>query len=374
MPDGGVRRITWRTADVARVFTLGVAFVFAWKFFWMVHNAIFLGLLAILIAIALHAPARFLARWLPFRVAFALVVMVFLGSLVGLAVLMIPQVVDQIGVLASQIPVAFNSVMEWMRNRADVEPNGELANRINAQFAQFVGRFIPLAFNLISAVLGSFAIVVLAIFLAAQPELYRDLLLRLIGPESREKWSRVYDEAGRSLRAWVIGKVFTMLFIGVTTWIGLELFRLPGALALAVLAAFMEFIPNFGPTLAAIPAILTAFTLSPATALYVAIFYFALQQVQNAITVPLVERRAVNIPPAALLAWQLILTIGFGVLALFVATPLLAVIVVAVRILYMEPAEELKAWDRRESSPLVTPTEAGNAPLPPPPDQDSRDH
>jgi len=64
---------------------------------------------------------------------------------------------------------------------------------------------------------------------------------------------------------------------------------------------------------------------------------------------PLVERRAVNIPPAILLVWQLMLAVGFGLMALFVATPLLAIIVVAVRILYLEPSEERQAWNRRET-------------------------
>src|SRR5690606_33255418 len=121
-------------------------------------------------------------------------------------------------------------------------------------------------------------------------------------------------------------------------------------LALAVLAALLEFVPNLGPTIAAIPAVVAAFVISPATALWVAIFYAVLQQVQNGISVPLIERRAVNIPPAALLLWQLMLAIGFGILGLFVATPLLAVIVVAVRILYIEPTEERYEWDRREAS------------------------
>lgn len=361
MVDIGVRRITWRTADVARVLTLAVAFLFAWRFFWMVHNAFFLGLLAILIAIVIHAPARFLARWIPFRISFGLSVGVFLGVLAWLAVTLVPQVAEQIALLAREIPKTLDAAVEWIEREAGVEPGGELADRLGAQLAEFVGRFVPLAFNLISAALGSFAVVVLAIFLAAQPEVYRNLFLGIIAPDSREKWARVYDETGRNLRAWVIGKVLTMVAVGFLTWIGLTLFEIPGALALAVLAAVMELIPNFGPTIAAIPAVAAAFAISPMTSLYVAIYYFVLQQVQAAVTVPLVEHRAVNIPPAALLSWQLMLTIGFGLLALFVATPLLAVIVVAFRILYLEPARELHAWDRREHS------DSGEEPEEPPP-------
>jgi len=353
MPDSVVRRITWRTSDVARVLTLVALFVFAWRFFWMVHNAFFLGLLAILIAIVIHAPARLLSRWLPFGVAFAGVVIVFLGAIAALAVILVPQVAEQIGVLAGQIPATLDSVVEWVETKTRAGQNGEIASRLNEQLGEFVGRFVPLAFNLISVALGSFAVVTLAIFLAAQPDVYRTMVLRVVPPDSREKWTRIYDEVGRNLRAWVLGKAFTMLLIGVCTYIGLTLFGIPGALALATLAALLEFIPNFGPTIAALPAVIAGFAISPGTALWVAVFYFALQQVQNAITVPLVERKAVNIPPAALLAWQLMLTVGFGFLALFVATPLLAVIVVATRILYLEPLEDRKAWDRRDAVSAV---------------------
>lgn len=349
MDDRGVRRVTWRLSDIARVFTLGLLFLFAWRFFWMVHNALFLGLLAILLAIVIHAPAKFLSRWMPFRVSFALVLVFFLGGFAGLLVIVIPQVIDQFTQLAGLLPSALASVTDWIEQRTSAAPNSQFAERINAQFGEFVGRFVPLAFNLISVLLGSFAIVILAIFIAVQPDVYRELFLRLPNPQNRDRWARAYDEGGRNLRNWVIGKAITMVAVGLLTWIGLTFFKIPGALALAALAALLEFIPNFGPTIAAAPAIVSAFLISPLTALYVAIYYFVLQQIQSAVTVPLVERRAVDIPPAVLLIWQLMLAIGFGILALFVATPLLALIVVAVRVLYVEPAEERAEWDRREA-------------------------
>ncbi len=340
MTDGTVRRIIWRSSDVARVLGLGFLFLFLWKFFWLVHGALFVAMLAVLIAIVLHAPARLLSRWIPFRLAFALVLLVFVVSLIGLLVAIIPQLVTQATQLAGELPDTVNSAAAWLDSKTGRQgPSGELAESVRRQAGEFIGRFVPVAFNAIATVLGSFAVITLAAFLAAEPALYREHLLRLVPVDRRERWARLYDEAGGNLRAWVIGKACTMLFIGVVTYIGLTLLKVPGALALAAFAALMEFIPNFGPTIAAIPAML---------AVYVAVFYFLLQQVQNAITVPLVERRAVNIPPAALLVWQLMLALGFGIMALFVATPLLAVLVVAVRILYVEPAEDRKRWDRRE--------------------------
>ncbi len=350
MSEMQVRRITWRSADVARIFVMAVAFLFLWRFFWLVHSAVFIVMLAVLIAIVLHEPARKLTRWIPFVVALPLVVLLFVGGLAGLIVSMIPELAAQMRLLATELPETLEGAQRWFAEQSGQGPDSELSRNLTQQLTDFIGRFVPLAFNLITTVLGSFAIIVLAVFFAAQPAVYRDGFLRLVAPESRDQWARVYDEVGRNLRIWTIGKALTMLAVGVCTYVGLTLFGIPGALALAAFAALLEFIPNFGPTIAAIPAIIAAFAISPATALYVAIFYFILQQIQSAITVPLVERRAVNIPPALLMIWQLMLAIGFGILALFVATPLLAVFVVAVRILYLEPRDARAEWDRREAA------------------------
>lgn len=350
MADSVVRRITWRTADIGRVLGMGVLFIFLWTFFWKVYTAVFLALIAVLLAIVIHTPAKFLSRWMPYRISFALSVVALLVSLGALLVALIPQIMNQVALLASQLPVALDSVTAWVEQKTGGTRGGQFSQTIDDQLTEFVGRFVPLAFNLISMFFGSFAILILAIFLALQPDVYRSVILQMTPPPSRESAERIYNEAGRNLQNWVIGKVFTMLLVGVFTWIGLSMFNLPGALALAALAALLEFIPTFGPTIAAAPAVITAFSISPATALYVSIFYFVLQQIQSAITVPLVERKAVDIPPAMLLIWQLMLAVGFGILGLFVATPLLAVLVVVVRVLYLEPQEEILARNRREGA------------------------
>lgn len=352
MSENLVRRVTWRTADVAKVLALGVFFLFAWRFFWMVHTAIFLALIAVLLAIVLHAPAVYLSRWIPYRIAFAFTVLGFVAIVAGLLVAIVPQIADQASQLTVELPRALNAAGEWVAERTEVARNPEVVEGVNQQLLDFVGQFVPLAINMISTAIGSFAVIILAIFLAYRPALYRDLVIRISPPQARDKITRVYDETAVGLRSWVLGKTVTMVLVGLATWLGLVLFKIPGALALAALAAVLEFIPNLGPTIAAAPAVVAAFLISPATALWVAIFYFVLQQVQSGLTVPLVERRAVDIPPAALLIWQIMLAIGFGLLGLFVATPLLAVIIVATRVLYVEPAEERMAWDRRE--PVVT--------------------
>ena len=348
MSNGRVWRVTWRNADMARFFAIGALFVFIWKFFWLVYGALLLGLLAVLLAIVIHAPAKLLSRWISFRAGLALSVFVLVATAVGLALVIVPQIVNEGMQLAVELPGALRSATTWLDEKTGGAPNGELATRLIQQIGEFIGRFVPLAFNAITALLGSLALVALAVFLAAQPAVYRGLVLSLAPLDRLDLWTRAYDEAGRNLRFWVLGKAATMLFVGIASYVGLLFFRIPGALALGVFAGLMKFIPNFGPTIAATPAVIAALLISPTTALWVAVYYFMLQQVVNAVTVPLVEHRAVDIPPAVLLIWQLMLAVGFGMLALFVATPLLAVIVVVVRILYYEPARARQAWDRRE--------------------------
>jgi predicted PurR-regulated permease PerM len=359
MPETVVRRIVWRTADVARVLSLGALFLFLWRFFWLVHAALFLALLAVLIAVVIDAPVRLLRRVVPFRLAFALVLLCFLGAIAALLVKIVPQMLEQGTMLARQLPAALSSVADWYKHKTGAPPDPALAASLNRQAGEFAGRFLPLAFNAIGAVLGAAAVLVLAAFLAAQPELYRGLLLRAVPQPSRPRWERLYAQAGANVRAWIIGKSLEMLALGVTTTIALTLFGVPGALALGTFAGLLEFVPNLGPTIGAVPAVLAAFTLSPGKALGVAVYFLVQQQVAAALFVPLVERRAVNIPPAVLLVWQLMLAVGFGVLALFVATPLLAVIAVAVRVLYLEPAEERQQWDRRDPGAALPQAWAG---------------
>ncbi len=105
--------------------------LFLWTFFWKVYTAIFVGLIAVLLAMVLHAPAKYFSRWVPFRVSFAITVLLFLASLVGLGLALIPQIVDQVSQLAGQLPTAMDTVREWLEERTGASGDGELTGQIN---------------------------------------------------------------------------------------------------------------------------------------------------------------------------------------------------------------------------------------------------
>jgi len=117
---------------------------------------------------------------------------------------------------------------------------------------------------------------------------------------------------------------------------GLWFLGIPFAIPLAIITAIFNFIPNLGPLAASVPAILIAFSLSPTKALYVALLYLAVQNIDGFLTTPLVQQRAVAIPPVLIIAAQLLLAVLFGFLGLLLAVPIVAVVFVLVKMIYVE--------------------------------------
>ncbi|MGQ0547871.1 MAG: AI-2E family transporter [Betaproteobacteria bacterium] len=138
------------------------------------------------------------------------------------------------------------------------------------------------------------------------------------------------------LQRWLVGQVVLMAIVGTLTWIGLQLLGVPFALPLALFAGFAEFVPYIGPIVAAVPAVLVAFAEGPELALWTAGLYIAIQSVESYLLTPLVQHRAVYLPPALLLFSQVILGVTAGPLGVIVATPLAAAGLVAVQKLYVE--------------------------------------
>ncbi len=157
-----------------------------------------------------------------------------------------------------------------------------------------------------------------------------------------ERWGPVaaglLARLGRALGGWVIGTVVLMAVVGVSTALGLLLVGIEGWLVLGVLMFFGEFIPFVGPVVGAIPGILIGLAQSPTKAVYAALVYLAVQQLESHILQPIVMRRAVDVGPALLLTWGILMAVAFGLLGVLIATPLLACVQVAVQYLWIERA------------------------------------
>jgi predicted PurR-regulated permease PerM len=146
----------------------------------------------------------------------------------------------------------------------------------------------------------------------------------------------VLYEIGHVLRRWIVGQSLLALCVGLLVGIGLLLLGAPFAVALALLAGLMEFIPYIGPFVAAVPAILVGFAESPQLALWIALLFLAVQSIESYVLAPLVQHRAVYLPPAVILFAQVLMGVIVGGLGVAVATPLAAAAMVAISMLYVE--------------------------------------
>jgi len=144
------------------------------------------------------------------------------------------------------------------------------------------------------------------------------------------------DALAYNLRWWLLGQVFLMIMIAITTTVGLWLMGIPLALSLGLIAGALELIPYLGPWLSAVPAALVALLLSHAHLLGTLGLYLGLHILEGYILLPLVQRGTVLLPPALTLIAQVLLGDLLGVMGLFVAAPLTVCAVVRLKMLYVE--------------------------------------
>ena len=316
---------------------LGLALVY------FTFDIILLIFAAALLAIFLHGIADILRKWIPLSEGW--LVMLVAGILIlvvaGAVAVLAPSVAEQVRILRVEIPKSaqnagqYLSQFNWGRTLIDQLPSAEtvMAKLDGASVMSQVGGFFSSTVGVIGNI---FVTLLLGIYLASEPRFYSAGFTRFFPIDKRKRVGEVLNAIYETLRWWLIGKVGSMLFIGILTWIGLSILGVPLALTLGLIAGLLSFIPNFGPIISAIPAILLAFIDSPISAVYVLALYVGIQVIESNIVTPIIERETVELPPAMTIVSQLALGSMIGGLGLVLATPLLAVVVVIVKMVYFE--------------------------------------
>ncbi len=311
---------------------------------WKLADVIMLVFAGILFAAALRAMADPLDRATPLsgRQSLLVVVVLLVAAIVGAMWLTGGQVGAQLGQLWQMLPGALADVRTWLDGSAfgtAVMNMGQQALEGVSGTVSSIARFASGTFGAVTDVI---LILFLAIYFAADPGLYRHGILHLVPASARRRVDVALDAAGKSLKRWLLGQLIAMVCVGALTGIGLTLLGVPLALSLALIAGLLEFIPIIGPFLSAIPAVLVAFTQGGQMALYVALLYLVIQQIEGNVLMPIVQKWAVSLPPALGLMGVVIFGLLFGVMGILFATPLMVVVMVMVQKLYVEAAIEQK--------------------------------
>jgi predicted PurR-regulated permease PerM len=295
----------------------------------------------ILFAILFHGVAKWTSRktGIPGKWALLLCFAVAL-SVLGIGVWSIaPDVSKQATELADRMPIAVRQLEEQMRQY-------DWANSLLGQKDR-IEKLLPSGSDAVGVATGFFAstfgalgnlVIALAVglFLTISPSIYIKGLLHLVPIDKRNRTTEVLHATGDALASWLIAKMIAMLMIGVLTTLGLWWIGIDLALVLGVIAALLSFIPNVGPLIALIPAVLIALVSGPDTAFYVVLLYIGIQAIESYGITPLLQQRMVDLPPALTISMQLLLGVLAGALGIILATPLTAAAMEMIKMWYVE--------------------------------------
>lgn len=181
-----------------------------------------------------------------------------------------------------------------------------------------------------------YVILFIGIFFTVSPFQYRSGIVKLVPEAGKNKATDVLNKVGANLEKWLKGKLFAMLVVAALTGIGLAIIGVPMWLVLALIAGLLNFIPNFGPLIAMVPAVLIALMQGPATAGLVAGLYILVQVLESNFITPMVQKRLVQVPPALIIIAQVLIAPLTGVWGIILATPLLVIIMVLLKQLYIK--------------------------------------
>ncbi|HEU6449912.1 MAG TPA: AI-2E family transporter [Gemmatimonadaceae bacterium] len=369
------RNIGWRSRDILRATVLVMVVWLTFKLLWFANELVLVAFIGMLFGLAVSAGVdRLERRHVPRGVGAAFIVLSFFATLYGLGAVIAPTISEQASVLKQRLPDAVEQVEQWFEQRhggvfgallgerpeqqattdstakraartaaqtkADtagpVAPESPLRERLAQQLSGATRYLFPFVSSTLAVLAGLAIILFVAIYVAADTELYHRGLMHLFPHRTRPLAGEVLTTIATQLRKWLTTQLIAMAVIGVVSTIVLLILDVKAAFALGLIAGLLEFIPTVGPVLSAVPAIAMGFLDSPEKALYVAIAYLTIQQLEGHILIPLLMKGGMDLPPVLTILAQALMALLFGFLGLMVAVPMLAAVMVPVKMLYVE--------------------------------------
>lgn len=265
-------------------------------------------------------------------------VVLILGILVGLYFLLAPRVNKQFEELSKTAPKGIEQIKGELQ---DTRVGSFILEQIpgsgdkqidNQKVQKRVTNFLSTTFG----VLGDLYIIIFfGLFFMATPKLYVSGIVALFPKCKRERVWQVMNYSAFTLKRWLIGKLLSMLVVAILTATVLYILGIPLALTLGLIAGLLSFVPNFGPLIALIPAAAVAITIGPTKLLYVILAYALVQALESNLITPFIQKKNIDLPFAIILFSQVLLGVYTGLLGIILATPLMALLIVWVQMIYV---------------------------------------
>lgn len=298
-----------------RTIIFTVFFLLFLRFLWLIKDLLFSLFIAFIIMSALKPIVTYLnKKKIPRTLAVIIVYLLFLGLFINGLSFIIPPLVKESAQLIVSIPIILESVSPQFTSIVNFEALGQYLPGITGQAFNVAKNIFSNAIFIISTLFFCF-------YFLLDEGLIKNLLIRFFEEKKTQTVTNIFNRAERRMSSWFWGEVILMVIVGVLTYIGLTLIGVRYALALAVLAGLLEIVPNLGPTLAALPAVLIGFSQSMFTGLAALAVAFIVQQLENNFIVPLVMKKATGLKPIITLISLIVGGRIGGVLGVILAIP-----------------------------------------------------
>lgn len=314
-------------------FILAFILIFIPEVFFILYGSV-------LLATLLYSLSAFLIKKFHFGFNGALtIVIVFLVLLFGITIFIIyPSLDKELGEFAKTIPttieknIAYLETTSWGENLAKELKDGKNITKF------LPTEFLPKTANFIASTIGVIAtsgfMLVIGFYSALNARKYSYFFNFVSSHEQKDLILKIFSNTQK----WLFGKFLSMLVIGILTYIGLIILDVKAAFALALIAGFLSFIPNLGPILSFIPAMLMAMATSFDLVLYTAIVFMLVQMLEGTLITPNIERKTISLLPSITMAFQLFMAALYGIYGLFFASPILVIFATIIRERFPEKA------------------------------------
>lgn len=288
---------------------------------------------AILLATLLYTLSAFLIKKCGFNFNLALAtVVIFLFALFGATIFIVyPSLNREFAEFAKTIPTSIEKNIDYLESTAWGQ---SLATQLKdgENLTKFLpSNFLPKTANFIASTIGILAtsgiMIVIGFYSALNSRKYGYFFNYVSSKEQQNMVIKIFTNTQK----WLFGKFLSMLVIGILTYVGLMFLDVKAAFALAVIAGLLSFIPNLGPILSFIPAMLMAMATSFDLAVYTGILFVVVQMLEGTLITPNIERKTISLLPSITMAFQLFMASLYGIYGLFFASPILVIFATIVR-------------------------------------------
>ena len=303
-------------------------------------SVVLLGIAAILVTVFFDAIARAIYPRLPISMGWCRLISVvaFLVVIGGVSWALYPYITSQADQLTEQLP---NSLKEAEQQLQQLPGGKKIIQTIKQEdvaksLQENAKQFFSAIFGAVGVLGNVYVILFMGLLILATPQVYVDGIIHLLPKSRRARGEEVLVTLGQTLRSWLSGQLLSMLIVAVFTWVGLWIVGIPLALILGIIAGLLAFIPNFGPVIALLTGVLFASTQGVDKMLWTGAVYILVQMIESNLITPFIQRQKVSLPMALILFAQLVFGVYTGALGLILATPIFAILMVTIKMLYVE--------------------------------------